>query len=170
MRRGRFAPWGVALVTCMVDAADVHAQPKAGYDEKAVVFREMIELTLPPPYLLLPWPDPPVAGYFAWKVSFGNDSTGIIVFRTDSAITARTLRDVVRRGALYSCESSHTSVMDCTTKIRGNARSGLDGLVLQITEPKLVARVRQAQAPVYLRQLFEPGGRFRVDHIGATYK
>jgi hypothetical protein len=164
------ARWFFGLVACIVDAASAHAQRKAGYDEKAVVFRDMIELTLPPPYLLLPWPNPPIAGYYAWKISFGNDSASVIVFRTDSAISARTLRDVVRQGALYSCESDQTSVIDCMTKVRGSARPGFDGLVLQITEPNLVARVRQARAPVYLRQLFEPGGRFRVDHIGAIYK
>ena len=142
----------IGLAHSVLYVSDVRGQPKASYDQHAEVYRQQIEMTLPPPYLHLRWPDPPVTGYYAWKVTFGRDSTTAIVFRTDTTIAARSLRDVIRAGALYLCPSSDAPVLECTVKIRGNARRGSGGLDLQITEPRVVQRVRARQPDVYLRQ------------------
>lgn len=146
------------------------AQPVAAYVEKATVTYSRIEVKLPAPYLLTLWPSPPDKGFYAWKVTFGNDSSATIVFRTDSAIAASNARDVLRASAFFRCPTRDTAVLECVERIQGRARAAQSVVTIEITEPAFVARIRERKPAVLLRQMFEPGGRFRVDHIGATYK
>ncbi len=159
------------LATMLV-CSTLHAQPKVAYEENAVVFRNMIELKVSPPYLMTPWPNPPVAGFFAWKISFGNDSLSTVVFRTDSAVTVKNTGEALRASNFYRCPSSSSVILDCVDKLKGSVRSVFGGgaLVVQITDSAFVRRVREVGARVYVRELIEPGGRFHIDHIGVTYR
>lgn len=160
----------LAIATATVVAESAAAQPVPQYLEKAVVTYGRIEVKLPPAYLLVRWPEPPVRGYYAWKVTFGDDSASTVVLRTDSAIAAKSSRDVVRASALYRCPLRDTPVLECVERIQGAGRAGQSAVMLDITELAFVSRVRSHKPEVILRQMFEPGGRFRVDHVGTTYK
>lgn len=139
------------------------------YDSYSEVFREHIEVVLPPSYLRVRRPSPPVRGFYAWKFSFGRTPVATFVFRTDSAVAVSNDRAVIRASALYMCQSSDQWVLECTIPVRANARLGNDGIIVDITDPDVVSKIRKAKPGILLRQLFEPGGRFRVDETGLKY-
>lgn len=140
------------------------------YDAESTVFREHVEVVLPPTYLLVRRPDPPLRGFYVWKFSFAGNPGVSFVFRADSALSASDDRTVVRASALYECRSSEQWALDCKTPVRATARTGSGGVVIDIKEPSVVARIRAAQATVLQRRLIEPGGRFRVDETGIKYR
>ena len=139
-------------------------------DRKAEVFRESIEVVFPLPYLNVRKPEPPVAGFYAWRVSFGGQADLTVVLRADTALRSSSNRTVVGASSLRRCPTDATSVLDCTAPLRGHARVGMDVITLEITDPAFVALVRKRQLSVLVRQVFEPGGRFRVDHVGILYR
>lgn len=143
--------------------------PIPGYDSETRVFREHIEVVLPPTYLRVRHPDPPVRGYYAWKFSFGRNAIVTLVFRTDTALLASDDKSVLRASKLYLCRDSNQWLLDCTIPVRATSRTGSGGIVVDITEPQIVARIRETRPGVLMRQLIEPGGRFRVDEIGIEY-
>ncbi len=136
------------------------------YDYQTEVFREHIEVVLPPSYLRVQRPTPPLRGFYAWKFTFGISPIATFVFRPDTALSATNDKMVIRASRLYLCPSTDAWVMDCIIPVRATAREGNDGLIIDITEPKLVATISAAKPRVLLRQLFEPGGRFCVDETG----
>lgn len=157
-------------VLCMSDVTTIAAQPLTSIDKKADVFREQIDVTFPLPYLDVRKPEPPVVGFYAWRVSFGGAADLTVVLRADTALRTSSSWAVVRASSLRRCPPNATSVMDCTAPIRGRARVGADAIIVEITDPDFVKLVRQRGPEVLVRHVFEPGGRFRVDHIGMRYK
>lgn len=140
------------------------------YDAETMVYREHIEVVLPPTYLLVRRPMPPVRGFYAWKFTFGRNAVATLVFRTDSAVVATTDAAVLRASSLYLCRDSEQWMLSCTVPVRGKARRGNGGVVIDITDPLIVERVRTSKPSLLLRELFEPGGRFRVDETGVKYR
>lgn len=158
------------LALSMIAADRAAAQPMQPVDDKAEVFRDQIFVAFPLPYLHVKRPDPPVAGFYAWRASFGGEADMTVVLRADTALRSSSNRAVVRASSLRRCPADAKSVMDCTLPLRGNARAGIDVITLQITDPDFVALVRQRHPEAIVRHAIEPGGRFRVDHIGIRYR
>ncbi len=167
----------LGIVALLASAERAHAQfRKTGlyapnvrvprYDYQTEVFREHIVVVLPPSYLMLKRPSPPTRGIYAWKFTFGQTPILTLVFRPDSALRAANDGAVIRASKLYLCQSSDAWVMDCSIPVRASAREGNEGIMIDITEPEIVAKIRATKPGILLRQLFEPGGRFRVDETG----
>jgi len=162
----------VGLLAALCCATNVQAQ-KLWHKPEAVapeVYQERIVAVFPPLYFGTPRPDPPVAGFYAWKIVFGDADAITVVFRTDSAVAATSDRSMMRGGALYLCESPQQPALECTTRLRGSARSTKDFVEIEITDPQVVAWVRQRRPEVAMRQQFEPGGRFHVDPAIVVYR
>jgi hypothetical protein len=140
-----------------------------GYDAESHVYREHIEVLLPPTYLLVKRPKPAVVGYFAWKFSFGTEAQVTLVFRSNTALRVNDERAVLRASKLYLCDSYDQWILDCTRPISGRASLARGGVVIDIREPALVSAIRSRAPTTLVRQLFEPGGRFRVDETGIKY-
>jgi len=146
-----------------------HNVPIPGYDAETVVYREHIEVLLPPTYILVQRPKPPLRGFYGWKFSFGRNPLVTLVFRPDSALSATSDSDVLRVSSLFLCRSREQWMLSCTIPVRAKARKGSGGIIVDITDSALVRQVRTSKPSVLLRQLFEPGGRFRVDETGIRY-
>ncbi len=127
------------------------------YDAETVVFREHVEVVLPPAYLLVPRPKPPVRGYYGWKFTFNGAPTITLVFRPDSAVSARGDVEIVRASSLYVCTDATQNILTCTARVAANAKVAGGKLIVDITDPGLVGRIRESRPTVL--QLFEPGGR-----------
>ena len=146
-------------------------QPMTPLDVRAEVYTQRVLVRLPKPYLFVKAPNPPLEGYFAWKLVVEGSTAMAVVFRTDSAVRVTDAKDVVRLSRLYACPDITSSVLDCVEPIQGVARSTTSEVIdLDITEPSFVAFIRSTQPRVMLRSTIEPGGRFRVDHIGIRYR
>lgn len=161
---------GLFCVVCAGSAQRAHAQANSKqYDVSPVVFLNHIEAVFPGPYFLAQRPNPPVRGYYAWKLIFGErDAT--VVFRTDSAIASSDDDRVVRQGAMYKCETPEQPMLECATKIGGSARAGRASVTIDITDTSFIRLIRTLRSPIVTRQWFEPGGRFRVDQVMVTYR
>lgn len=140
------------------------------YDAETTVYREHIEVMLPPTYILVQRPKPPVNGYYGWKFTFGRNSLLTLVFRPDTALSATSDSDVLRESSLFLCRNREQWILSCTTPVRAKARRGGGGIIVDISDTAIVARVIGAKPSVLLRELFEPGGRFRVDETGIKYQ
>lgn len=176
----RFLPRGVAFAAGLMilgGADPAHAQLRAtgvylpgvavpSYDMETVVFRDHVEVILPPTYLLVPRPKPSLRGYYGWKFTFNGAPAITLVLRPDSAVSARSDEEVVRVSRLYVCTDATQNIMACTTRVASKAHVGGDRVRVDIVDPSLVGRIRESKPTVLMRQLFEPGGRFRVDETG----
>lgn len=147
--------------------ADAQASSKQ-YDVGPIVFIDRIEAVFPGPYFLAQKPNPPIRGFYAWKLVFGERDV-TVVFRTDSAIASSENSRIVRSGALYRCALPEQPMLECVAKIGGFARAGDNSITLEITDTGVVRLVRQIRPPIVTRQWFEPGGRFRVDQLMVRY-
>lgn len=140
-----------------------------GYDAESHVYREHIEVLLPPTYLLAKRPDPAVVGFFAWKFSFGTNSPVTFVFRADTALRVNDERAILRASRLFLCEAPEQWILTCNIPIAAKATMAHGGVVIDIRAPEIVSAIRASAPTVLVRQLFEPGGRFRVDETGIKY-
>ncbi len=158
-------------------AGPAHAQPRVSgvymrnvaipnYDAETVMFREHVEVILPPTYLLVPRPKPPVRGYYGWKFTFNGTPTITLVFRPDSALSAKSEQQVVRASRLYACTDATEPILSCKKRVAAKAYVTGDKVIVDITDRDMVGRIRDSRPTVLMRQLFEPGGRFRVDETG----
>ena len=139
-------------------------------EDTAQVYFERILVTFPVPYLHVRKPDPPVPGFYAWRLSFGGQRDLTVVLRADTVLRSSDSRAVVRASSLRRCPANAKSVLDCVTPMVATARVSGNEIILEITEPAFVALVRERQPHAIVRHIFEPGGRFRVNHIGIRYR
>ncbi len=139
------------------------------YDRSAEVHQKRIVVRLPLPYMHETFPNPPISGYYAWKISFGGDAEATVVLRTDSAVRALSVNDVMKETSLYLCPPNATSVLACTQKAAGTARAKRDLIEVEVADLSVVTRVREKRPDSILRQTFEPGGQYRVDYIQIRY-
>ena len=139
-------------------------------EDTAQVYFERILVTFPVPYLHVRRPDPPVPGFYAWRLSFGGQRDLTVVLRADTVLRSSDSRAVVRASSLRRCPANAKSVLDCVTPMVATARVSGNEIILEITEPAFVALVRERQPHAIVRHIFEPGGRFRVNHIGIRYR
>jgi hypothetical protein len=169
---------GLFVVSAPSNQADAQLRPHGvyrdgvaipAYDGESHVYREHIEVLLPPTYLRVKRPNPATVGYFAWKFSFGTDQPLTVVFRADTALRVNEDRAILRASRLYLCDSVEQWVLDCTRPISGRAYLSRGGVVIEIREPSLISTIRDRAPTTLVRQLFEPGGRFRVDETGIKY-
>ncbi len=151
------------------------AEPRFNFNRATDVYMERIVVRAMTPYSFEAYPKPPISGYYAWKIAFGGDAEATVVLRTDSAIRALSIKDVMKEASLYVCPPDATSILACTQRIQGTARALLDRhpaydrIEIEITEPSVIARVREKRPEVMLRQQFEPDGRHRVDYVYILY-
>jgi hypothetical protein len=167
--------WRLQLMSVVIHATiavgAAHGQPITQLDVTADVFRDHMIVRLPKPYLDVKKPDPPIEGYFAWKLSAEGTHSFAVVFRTDSAIRTTDVGEVLKHTRLYLCPTISSTVLECTTPITSTARSTTVNVIeLDITEASVVERIRAGKPAILLRQTLEPAGRFRVDHIGFRYR
>jgi hypothetical protein len=158
---------GAVLIVSAREAAI--AQTSKQYDVSPTVFGNRIEAVFPGPYFLAVRPNPPLLGYYAWKLVFG-DGDATVVLRTDSAIASSDNRQVVRSARLYACEKPLQPMLECRTRIGGSAKADNASVTLEITEPSVVRLIRALRPSTVTRQSFEPGGRFRVDQLPVSYR
>jgi hypothetical protein len=71
---------------------------------------------------------------------------------------------------LVTFPTNAKSVLDCITPMGATARVSGNEIILEITDPAFVALIRERQPHAIVRHIFEPGGRFRVNHIGIRYR
>jgi hypothetical protein len=57
-------------------------------------------------------------------------------------------------------------ILSCQQRVAAKAHVSGDKVMVDITDLDLVGRIRDSRPTVLMRQLFEPGGRFRVDETG----
>jgi hypothetical protein len=155
---------------CLFDVASASAQSRLKIEDSAQVFFERVVIKVPPPYQYVQKPHPPVAGFYAWRMSFAGQSNLTVVLRTDSALRTSSTHEVVRASTLRRCPADARSVLDCTAPLLGSARVGRDAIIIEITDPDFMTLVRQRHPDAIVRHVFEPGGRFRVNHIGLRYR
>ena len=160
----------VIALLCMFDTSTCEAQAELKVEDTAQVYFERILVTFPVPYLHVRKPDPPVPGFYAWRLSFGGQRDLTVVLRADTVLRSSDSRTVVRASSLRRCPANAESVLDCITPMAGTARVSGNDIILEITEPAFVALVRERQPHAIVRHIFEPGGRFRVNHIGIRYR
>ena len=160
----------VAVLSMPVVSRDSLAQQVPPYNQPTEVFRERIVVPLPLPYLSEKRPNPSVNGYYVYKVVFGSDDESTIVYRTNEPLRATTDRQVLRASSFWLCPKGVAWALKCDIPVKGSARIGADALILEITEPSVVKRVRSRSPDIAIRQVFHPGGRFRVDHVNIRYR
>lgn len=136
------------------------------YDRETKVLREHVLVVLPPTYLGMTRPVPPVHGFYVWKLSFNGNNPLSFVLRTDSAVAAKDERDVLRLTKLYLCRDADQPVRECSTPVKFRARRAREHIEVDILDTEVSAKLRAGRPSILNRQLLEPGGRFRVDEVG----
>jgi hypothetical protein len=140
------------------------------YDRETEVWRERIRVMLLPTYLGMPRPDPPVRGFYAWKMTFDGATPVTLVLRPDSAMAATDDRAVLRASRLYRCQDADQPVLECDVPVRATTRRAREHIELTIEDGALATTLRAGKPTMLYRQLFEPGGRFRVDEAGVIVR
>ncbi|MBL0939168.1 MAG: hypothetical protein IBJ03_09750 [Gemmatimonadaceae bacterium] len=140
--------------------------PVADRDRETKVFIDHTLVVLPPTYIHVKRPDPSEHGFYAWKMTFNGRTSITLVLRSDTALTAKDDRSVLRATALYLCRDSEQPMLDCTTPVRSSVRRMRDHIELDITDLAIAKQLRASRPSILYRQLIEPGGRFMVDETG----
>lgn len=172
---------GAALALVVVAPCTVDAQIRTSglyhprisvpdHDRETEVWRERIRVMLVPTYVGMRRPEPPVRGFYAWKMTFDGATPVTLVLRPDSAMAAVDERAVLRASRLYRCQDADQPVLECDVPVRATARRAREHLELTIEDGALAATLRAGRPTILYRQLFEPGGRFRVDEVGVIVR
>lgn len=170
-----------ALALAMLAPCEAGAQPRTSglyrpwnpvrnYDRETEVWRERIRVMLLPTYFGMRRPEPPIRGFYAWKMTFDGATPVTLVLRPDSAMAATDDRAVLRASRLYRCQDADQPVLECDVPVRATARRAREHIELTIEDGALAATLRAGRPTILYRQLFEPGGRFRVDEVGVIVR
>jgi hypothetical protein len=150
-----------------VDAQPPGQQPP--YDQRAVVSASKIVFSFPRPYNLVEAPNPPLLGYYAWRVSIETTPALSFVLSTPTPLRTQDHDAIVRASSLRLCPSSTSTIAECTKPIEGEGHVNAQSIKLELKDASLIALIRKARPEAYWRTVIEPGGRYAVDQLFFRY-
>lgn len=167
---------GIACLASAAQAqpriADVYWRtvPVADYDRETKVFIDHAVVVLPPTHIGVARPAQPLAGMYAWRMTFVGTRSVTLVLRPDSTLAVNDDRMVLRNSKVFRCRNDAQWMWECKEPVMASARRMRDHIELRITDPAVSKEIRAAKPNVLLRQLVEPGGRFLVDETGVLLR
>ena len=155
-----------AIVLCAANT--VGTQPVA-QEQPAKVDNRTAFFLFPAPYAEVETPNPPVYGYYVWRVSIDEPALDFMV-RTDRPVATTNFRELVEKNtSIRSCPSGSSTPEQCTEPLAGTVRLTGAGIELRITDENLVQLLRRARPVGYWRTIHLPGGRFMSAPISIKY-
>lgn len=160
MRRGAMPAVAVLVGAASTAEAQMMRRPS---DEPAIVDKNRIVIFLPLPYEAMKPPNPPVAGYFVWRVTVETLQPFSVVVTSDTALHSSKAADVLRATTVRLCaDPTVESARACTSPTSASMEVAVDHFRIILRDAALVARVRRERPAMYWRYVVEPGGRFAL--------
>lgn len=154
----------LAAAVFVASASRASAQPiRRASDEPAWVEKNRIVIFLPLPYAEMKAPEPPVAGYFVWRITVETLQPFSVVVMSDTALRTSRSADVLRASTVRLCaDPTVESARACTLPTSASMEIAGDHFRIILRDAALVARVRRERPAMYWRYVVEPGGRYAL--------
>lgn len=171
-RHMRTTVLGAAMLGSALLSAGANAQPPQlgpPHDRRAEISPRGIEVSFPLPYRELEAPNPPVLGFYAWRMTIESEPKLSVVLYTPEPVRTNNVEEIMRKAVLRLCPSTTSTIDECTTPVKGRGRVNPASIKMDITDPAVVSRVRRARPGAYWRSVIEPGGMYSVKQMPFRY-
>lgn len=159
----------VALLTAAPALAKAQLGVKPVLDA-TVVEENAVTFSFPLPYAPVKPPNPPIAGFYAWRITTVGDSAISMVLASDSPVRSNNLDQVIRTSTLRLCPSTESQILQCVQVVRGQGKAKANGIEMTLRDTSVINRLRRLGHRTYWRYAFEPGGHFHIEKLSFAYR